>query len=192
MDWVIVRSIHEGDAAHFRRLANYDRYFDLKKGIALANVIPAEAEIRMHPDFPNDIELTDSLSSNGDLLFVNERVCQLFRQEGISNIELCPINVINHKGRKVKEPYFVVNVLSIVDCIDMKKSKYDINDIDKKSLSGVDELVLDEARLPRDIKLFRPMNFETIMLIERTVSERIQEQGLRGFQFLEVEEYTYP
>jgi hypothetical protein len=192
MDWVTVRCNFEENAAHFKRLANYERDFDLNKCIPLADRFPTDAEVRMDPEFPDDIELVDSLRSNGDLLIVNERVRSLFEAEGVRNIELLPVNVINHKGKAVKERYTVVNLLSRIDCIDLGKSKFKINSIDKVSISVMSDMVLDPQRLPKDIKLFRPQRFETIMLIDRALAEKIQEEGLRGFLFEEVQDFTYP
>jgi hypothetical protein len=192
MEWVIIKRGRDENAARFQRLANVERDMDLNKGMSLASTFPAGAEVRMNPDFPDDIELVDSLHSNGDLLFVNSRVREFLDHEGLRNLEFLPVNVINHKGKRVKEPYFVINILSRVDCVDMSQSKFELNDIDKVSISAVDVLVIDEARLPTDVKIFRPKRLEQVTLIDRAVADKIQDQGFRGFAFEEVEDYTYP
>jgi hypothetical protein len=54
------------------------------------------------------------------------------------------------------------------------------------------KLVVDPAKLPKDLKIFRPKQMEQTTFIRRDVAEKIQAAGLRGFLFEEIEDYTYP
>jgi hypothetical protein len=191
MDWLIVRSQSEPDAAHFSSIQNYDDDFQLSECVSLKATFPAEAEVRMDPDYPSDIELVESLYAGRAELIVNAAVCQLFERAGVRNIELLPIKVINHKKKPVKDAYFVVNILSQVDCIDLAKSAgIEWNSIDPTMMDSIQTMVLDAGRLPADLKLFRPAKMSYLMLIQRGLAEQIQAAGMRGFSFTEIEDFS--
>jgi hypothetical protein len=190
MDWLVVRSQIEPGAAHFTHIQNYEDSFRLKHGVPLRDSFPAESEVRMDPDFPNDIELVDSLYSSRAYLVVNQKVRQLFERAGVTNVEFLSIRVVNHKKRPVKEAHFVVNPLSLVDCIDVAKStRIEWNSITPTMIDGLKKMVLDPARLPTDIKLFRPTNMNYVMLIHRCLADQIGAEKLRGFRFTEIDAF---
>jgi hypothetical protein len=192
MDWLFVQSTAPAGAAHFTKVRNYDNAFELKKCMSLLAKWPTNAELRMDPDVPDDIELVDSLYGPSNTLFVSDRVCRLFESIDVRRLEFLPINVIDHKKRPSADRYFAVNILDQCDCIDTKRSKVEWNDIDPQMISVVDKLVIDPKRIPSDIRLFRPKLMPFAMLIHRSASDRIQADGLRGFAFTEVADYAYP
>jgi hypothetical protein len=192
MDWLFVSATIVENAAHFSNIRNYPNDWELDECMPLRDKIPAAAEIRMKADFPNDIELVDNLYVGGSVLYVNERVCKLLDAQGVKNVEFLPIKVLNHKNKPVKEKYFIVNILTRVDCIDLKASKLVWNDIDPEMIGGVTKLVIDPARIPKDVKLFRPQRMQYKMLLHRTVADAIKAERLRGFYFTEVKDFQYP
>jgi hypothetical protein len=189
---MFVSSAPEPGAAKFTRLRNYDRSFELRKCIPLKDHYPSDVELRMDKDLPDDIELVESLYGPGTSLFVNNTVRQLFALSEVDNVEYLPLKIINHKGRAVEEPYFIVNILTRVDCIDTAQSQVEWNDINPDAISGVDKLIIDEAPLSEGARLVRPVHLDFAMLIHRSLAHEIQARKLRGFAFTEITEYTYP
>jgi len=192
MEWLFVKSTPVKDAAYFTPIKNYPKQWELGACLPLRDKIPPEAEIRMDPNVPKDIKLVDSLYSSDSVLFVNERVCKLFESQGIQNVEYLPIKVIDHKQKPVKEPYFIVNILTKADCIDVQASQITWNTINTERISGVKSLVLNSKLLPTDVKFFRPVRMPYVMLIHRSVADQIRAEGLLGFRFQEVSEFHYP
>lgn len=192
MDWLIVSSNAVPDAATFTGLAKYPEDFKLTNCEPLKAGYPADVELRMDADFPNDIELVESLYSSNNPLIVNEKVTELFASAGVDNVELLPVNVINHKGKRVKPSYFIINILTCVDCIDLDQSVFEYNSIDPDSICFLEKLVLDPERLPTKVKLFRPKHMQQIMLMHRTLVQELEADGARGFIFQEASEYSYP
>jgi hypothetical protein len=189
VDWLFVRAHVENDFAHFKKLRNVDDAYKLGMCMSLATSFSADAQVPMDPDFPEEIALADSLEATASLLVVNDRVRELFEANGVQNVEWLPVKVINHKRRPVKEKYYVINVLSSGDCIDIKNSVFEWNKIDQDMMSSIKKLVVDETRLPADVKLFRPWHMPYAMMIHRTVADAIMANGLTGFLFTEIAEY---
>jgi hypothetical protein len=192
MDWLITRCKSERGAARFGTIENYQEDYKLKQATSLVDSFPGDAAIRMRKSAPDEIELIDSLNTLASALIVNDRVCQLFEQEGVTNIELLPVKAVNHKGKVVKERYFVVNILSSIDCVDASQSKVKWNNIDPTMISGVEKMVIDPQKIPPNLKLCRlkSMKFETI--IHRGLADKIRGAKLRGFAFIEIDQFKYP
>jgi hypothetical protein len=190
MDWLFVRShAPEPDLARFLQIENYDNSYLLDKSTPLADQFSKEARICMNPDFSDRLVLGDSISSGSNILVLNTHTRAFFEEHGVSNIEWLPVPVLDHKKKPVKEPYFIANILSSVDCIDIAKSVVDWNSINKQQISSVKSVVLDDAKLPSDLKIFRPFHMHYSMLIQRNLADAIQAKGFTGFLFTEVEQF---
>lgn len=189
MDWLFVKGHVEDDFAYFRHLENVENDYDLDSCISMLESFPADAQVRMDPDFPDEIALADSLGSNGKLLIVNGRVRELFESQGVKDVEWLPVAVINHKGKVVKEKYYVINLLRAVDCIDLEQGTIEWNDINPDMIATVKGLVIDETRIPSGLKFFRPARMQYAMMIHRSLAEAIEAEALTGFLFTEVSAY---
>jgi hypothetical protein len=190
MDWLFVRShAPEPDFARFRHIEDYDDDYLLDQCIPLTTIFPEQARICMNPNFSDRLVLGDSISSGNNILVLNTRARMFFEEQEISNIEWLPVPVLNHMKKPIKEPYFIANILSSVDCIDTSKSVLGWNSIDPEQIDTAERLVLDEGKLPANLKLFRPLHLHYCMLISRTLADAIQTKGLTGFMFTEVAQF---
>jgi len=190
MDWLFVRShAPEPDFARFLHIEDYDDDYLLDQSTLLAAQFPSQARIRMNPNFTDRLVLGDSIASGNNILVLNTRARTFFEEQGVDNIEWLPVPVFNHKKKPVKEPYFIANILSSVDCIDKAKSILGWNPIDPEQIDTAEKLVLDESKLPADLKLFRPLHMHYCMLLRRSLADAIQAKGLTGFMFTEVAQF---
>ena len=192
MDWLFVTSTSTPNAATFTGLANYPEDYELTNCVPLEASFPANVELRMDPDFPSDIELVESLYSSNNPLIVSADVTALLSAANVTNIELLPVNVIDHEGKRVSTDYFIVNILTCVDCIDREQSVFEYNSIDPESICFIEKLVVNAARLPTDVQLFRPRHLQSTMMIHRSLASKLVASGARGFLFQEANEFTYP
>ncbi|GHG78600.1 DUF1629 domain-containing protein [Comamonas sp. JC664] len=189
MNYVLIESTYEGDAARFGNLQNYDDRFELRKGIPLTGRIPSDAAYRMRDDYPDNIELHESLYNLDRQLVVNEKVKAFLDAEGIQHVEYLPMKVLNHKGREVKERYFIINMLPLVDCIDLEQTQYERNPLAPKKLMEVSNLTVIEEKIPADFQLFRMDQVQSAILIRRSLAEKLKAAGFRGFNIAELSEF---
>ncbi|AKQ70489.1 hypothetical protein A176_007401 [Myxococcus hansupus] len=189
MNYVLIESTYEGDAAQFGNLQNYDSRFELRKGIPLTGKIPHDAAYRMRDDFPNHVALHDSLYNLDRQLVVNEKVKAFLEVESVQHVEYLPVNVLNHKDRKVNERYFIINLLPLVDCIDLEKTQAKRNRLDPKKLMHVSNLTVHEDKIPATAKLVRMDLLTAAILIRRDLADKMNAANFRGFKISEISDF---
>lgn len=189
MDIVQIKAFEEDKAAFFEKLENFERDYDLGEGVSLLKVFPKDACFRMSDDFPDQIALFDFLPNVSNVLVASERVRALLESEGVDHVEYLPVQIVNHKGRKAKEKYFIINVFPRVDCADAKKSKFKRNPIDKNQWMEVSSLVIDDKRVPADFQLFGIEHIPSLFLVRRDLAGKMKAAGLRGFETAETSDY---
>jgi hypothetical protein len=82
------------------------------------------------------------------------------------------------------EPYYVVNWLHLIDCIDLKKSEYDVeHEPGEEPDYTFFRLKLDPARVPPDVLIFRLKYESTTTVIDARLAEKIRRAGFVGPQF---------
>jgi hypothetical protein len=187
MKYVLINSVAEGDAARFLDVLNYEDSFELREGTSLAQQFPADAAYRMRDDFPDNIQLHEVLYTLDSLLVVSEKVKAFLEAERVQHVEYLPVKVLNHKDRAVKERYFIVNMLPLVDCIDTSRTKFTPNLLDPEQFDNISNLTVDEKRIPANFQVLRLKHLPGAMLINRTLAEK--SAGFRGFKTSEVSEY---
>jgi hypothetical protein len=188
-NFVLIESAYEGDAAHFGNVLNYDNRFELRKGIPLVGKTPPDAAYRMRDDFPDNIALHELLYNLDRQLVVQEKVRTFLEAEGVQHVEYLPVKVLNHKDREVKERYFIVNMLPLVDCIDLERTQCKRNRLDPRKLMDVSNLTVHEEKIPADFQLVRLDLLPAAVLIRRELAAKMKAAGFRGFTTAEVSEY---
>jgi hypothetical protein len=170
-------------------LDNVDDDFELNEGMARSQGWPADARSEMNPRFPKDIGLADSLYGTG-FVVVSVATRAILESSGVRNTEYLPIQLINHKGRAESAAYFIVNPLTVVDCIDQAASVVEFNAVDTEMISSCTQLVLNEAVISPEEVLFRPKHWTRLLLIRRSLAEKIEKAGLTCMSFIEPSKYT--
>ncbi|HPH67802.1 MAG TPA: hypothetical protein PLF40_18720 [Kofleriaceae bacterium] len=109
--------------------------------------------------------LSDFLSNTDDLLVVSARVRTTFEQAGHSGIEFLPAKITNWQDELVSEPYWIVNFLNPLDCLDVGASKtpdtatrarYEANGLALPA-PGTQwwQLVIDQKRIDPTLQIFQ-------------------------------------
>lgn len=110
---------------------------------------------------------------------------------------------------KTYENYAIFNVVNLIDCInheasqleyfstplkitddmpqDMKEAMQQEEDND---IDFIRKLVLDDAKIPEDIKIFRLKDCPRILVFKEEIVNAIREAKLTGFVFVPLEKYT--
>ena len=189
-DYVCLTPVTRGNAARFGAIRHFDNSFLLVDGVSLANEFPPNAELRMNDAFPDNIGLYDTHFVIGGLFMVSERLMNfLLGMHGVKKeLEFYPVRVLNHKGREVKEAYFVVNTLNLVDCIDRNRTKYELNTLDDDAFIEVSNLHLDESAVRGDLTFFRMKYLNYKLIVKRDFANEMRNQGFKHFDVLEIED----
>lgn len=177
--------------AQLETLKGVERDYDLRNGTSLLEDWENGARFEMSDDFPRQIALADLMPNAKAVFVISAKARKLFEGEGVTDAEYLHVHIINHKGRKVPEPYFVLNPLRLVDCADGKKTKYRLNRLDKNIWDDVENLTIDEKRIPKGAKLVSVFHFEPLILIHRTLAEKMTSAKLTGYRTVELSEYRW-
>lgn len=169
-------------------LTGVPKSYEIDNGVPRLQGWPGDASAAMNPNFPNDIGLADSLSG-ANFLVVSGKAKQFIEQEKAGQIEFLPMKIINHKGRVASDDYFVVNPLDVIDCIDKEGSGAEIDSLDEDMIEGVDQLVLKEDGIPKDLKIFRTKFWSGRILIRRDLAQKMKDAGLTCMHFIEPAKY---
>lgn len=119
-------------------------------------------------------------------------VSETFRQVVLDldkdRVQFFPV-VVSYCDEPIEsEPFWFLNVLENVACLDTKKS-----DLEISALSGIPtevyELVLREDKLSGR-HLVRMDEFPTILLVSQELRERLERAGLPSRHFMNIEDYS--
>jgi hypothetical protein len=151
--------------------------------------LPAKARFAMNTEYPGATRLSDHLHNIDSLVVASQRLRELIEAEQDPHIEYLPVPIYNQQKRKVKAPYCVVHPTGPVDCLVVDACKPTWGRIIKTEISFVKRLVIDETRIPAERALLRPQAFSRVILVKRSLAEKIDQAGFTGMRWFEQHEY---
>ncbi len=190
MNYVLLSYDPGRGATRLNALQGVEDDYELLRGISRAQGFPGDAYFKMHPAFPDKLLLEDVVRNINKVLVVSERLRGFLEEKAGRNNEFLPVTIVNHKGRKEKEPYFIAHQVGLQDCIDLDQSEYERNDIDPNIFASLDKLVLDEKRIDPEVSLFRMAGYPFVPVFRRDLAEAITAQGFTGIGFQEIADWT--
>ena len=135
------------------------------------------------------VKLADSIPNTSHVLVVSEPLRAVLAKTG-DQIEFYPAHILNQKKRIVREPYFVVNPLDFVDCMDRKQSDYDEDTVERGQVQRFRRLVLDVAKIPPDRQIFRLASQKELVLVRKDLAYDIYRvHEFRGMIFQTLESF---
>jgi hypothetical protein len=152
---------------------------------------PRNVQLHMDPNFPKAIQLPDCAVNLPDAIVVSKRLKEFVEARKPAHMEYLPISIINHKGKVASSEYFILNPFKLQDCIDQAASKIRWNPMDKNEISACTKMVIDEAQVERNAKVFRLEHYPSKVLIERKLAEEAGAAKFTGFDFIEIDEMEY-
>ncbi|MFT4538696.1 MAG: hypothetical protein ACI841_001387 [Planctomycetota bacterium] len=161
----------------------------LLEGVSRAADWPDDIQIRMDPEFPKDLELSDNLYGL-DMAVVSMAVKEALEAKQSAGVEFLPVEIMNHKGRSASKDYFILNPLEIVDCIDIDASGIDWNPLNSSKILGCEGLVLKPDSVPADMQIFRPQSWTKVVMIREELSDALAAANLTSMEFLPAVGYT--
>ncbi|MFY2560308.1 imm11 family protein [Corallococcus terminator] len=157
------------------------------RGISLAKEFPTGGEVSFSKNYPDDRNLYDFQPNLMSTLLVSGRARKLIESLELTNAEWLPVVVKDHKGNVVGPDYAFLNLQGAEDAIDMDRSKYRMNAIDKEQIDRVKDLVLKHDAISPQAKMFRCTMERRLILIREDVHDAFEQAGLTGFKVYEAE-----
>lgn len=156
--------------------------YDFEKG----EILPIkENELKLELDVTDDngnIE-TDYFSNDLILLIVSEKTKNVFEKIQKEGIQFIAIDVIKKDKIKLKNKYYLVNILNIEDVLDLNNSKYDKFDLDNgEKFISIERHALFENKIQNNI--FRLKNDTHSIFVSQILKKMIEKEKLTGFDFL--------
>ncbi|MCC6418737.1 MAG: hypothetical protein IT429_10920 [Gemmataceae bacterium] len=188
MSFLLWRDAYEEGFCKVNAPQGIERLFELSRGVSRAAGFPDDAYCEMDADYPKDIQLSDNLYGTSYAI-VSLRLRQELEKAGVANVEFLPIKILNHKGRVASKDYFLMNPLTVCDCIDVDKSGVKWNAIAKDKISRCAGLVLRADQVPPDCRMFRPKFWTNLILVRTELADQLSAAGLLGLVFRKPQTY---
>jgi hypothetical protein len=140
---------------------------------------------------------SDLLLTDFTLFAFSEAARRVLEDLGVEEVEWHPVRIVPHATGKVDDSYRIANFTVAIDCLDLGQSDVTYAS-DSKDIMGIYDLVLDEERIAewarrsgREVpKIFRVGEFRRTLLVDESVKERCEAEGLTGMSFIELDEYA--
>ena len=178
-------------ACRLKSLQGVDDDYELHQGISRAQMWPTDAFFEMNEAYPDRLQLEDVVFNRNNVLVISEKLrAFLEADDALKNNEALPVRLINHKGRTVDEPFFILHQLELQDCIDQAESEVRRNPLDTDSFMSVRKLVIDEGKIDPEVQLFRMAWYPALPLFRRDLADEIQKSGFTGIEFGEIADWA--
>lgn len=140
-----------------------------------------------------DDEPSPHFMSDGAVL-VSERFIKVLHGAGVNNFQFFPALLINPDTKKIREGYFLFNVLGLLSAADLNRSSFDmLVEGDEEGVNtplvAFNQLTLDKKKIG-GLRLFRLAEDPTVLIIDETIKSALKqnrpEEGW-GVMFEELE-----
>ncbi len=131
-------------------------------------------------------KLRDFIYNPMEWLVVSERARDLLVKEPVQ-LEIFPLGILDKKGRRIDQPYFLTHLLGAVDCVDLQQSEFVRSSFNPAQVHTFNRLVLDPARIPAEPTLFRIKEQPCTKIIRSDLVERLRAAGIDGFELWDLD-----
>lgn len=130
--------------------------------------------------------LTDYLSNLHRWFVVSENFCKQTQETIESQVQYLPIKVIDRFNGAQVDSYFVANIVTVIDALDLDNSKYDIFELDDEKSISVEKYALKSSEIVNK-HIFRLKDDMIPIFVSETLKKIIENNEFTGFKFLEVD-----
>lgn len=130
-------------------------------------------------------KISISVINSGFLFLVSPSTKMLFEKLQIDNLQFFDVSI---KSRILKiDDYKIINITDKINCADFKKS--DLRLFEDGDIKGINQLVLDEKKIPKGKQIFLLGNTPRgIILVHKNLKEAIEKSSLTGFTFINLDQ----
>lgn len=128
---------------------------------------------------------------DGFLTVYHDELKEALESKGVDNVQYFPVRLRDQNTDETEGGYWLVNIVGLLDCIDLNKSKI------KRHESDIDEddfeicsLAIDKKKT-NGAKIFRLYNDPTLVIINQELKDYFDETDmLVGVELLKTEDYS--
>ncbi len=132
--------------------------------------------------------MTDHLSIQETTgLVFSSKLRELMRTMRIDNIQYFDLEIRNHEDGSRHTDYRIANIVGHVDCVD--KDRSDLKLWDNGDIKRIRRLVLDESRIPPELRIFRLSNRRILTVVHDSIRRATMSAGITGSVFYKPEDY---
>ena len=161
---------------------NSPKGWKFSKGQSLLPEFPKGAAVQFSDNFPDARKVFDFQTNTLQAFIISPRVRKLLESLEITNAEYLPVDIKDHKGQVVGKGHAILNLLGAEDAIDLEKSVYRMDSIDKEQIDRIKQLAVNHQALGPNAKMFRCSKKLRLVLIREDVLEAFKKEGLTGFK----------
>lgn len=129
--------------------------------------------------------LTDYLANLYRWFVVSDDFRQLTQNIIENQVQYLPIKVIDRSTNSEVGSYFVANIVTIVDALDLENSKYDVFELDDEKIISVEKYALKSNEIAGK-HIFRLKDDTIPIFVSEILKKAIEDNDFTGFEFLEV------
>jgi hypothetical protein len=174
-------------------ISNVKNFHYLTLGKSMKDSFPLDASMAMNREKPNNVALADALWNTSSLMVVSGKFKNAL--EGIPGAleenEILNVKIINHKGRVVKDPYFIVHQLNNPPAVDETRTQGDRQPLAPDTYQFVEEMVLDASKIPQDRMIFRAQQYSEVVFVREDLAKKLESAGLTGFELHEIDKHQW-
>ncbi len=181
--------INEDDAIITKMPKALDgQWWQLCKGLPCKDWFPPEISFELNSSCGRVIN--DAIHSTfSGCHFISENLRIVLIKEGI-NFEAFPIKIRNHNQKLLKEPFYLLNILDFVDCVNRDESEFDIDPFDVNLIDDFEKLTLNYSEISDDHKIFRLTQSPRMIIVREDIAVQIKKElSLTGPNFMNVEDW---
>jgi hypothetical protein len=184
--YILTYESFESEALELPRPTLPDEDMAFHNGVPVANA-PRLIEFRMTAEEKG--ELGDYVTTGLPGLVVSKRFKEVLDGAGVDNVQYVPATIHDEVADRTYRDYFVANVIGLVDCIDMKRSKVTMRAALPDKIRDIDELHVDEKRA-KGHAIFRLARKSSLVLVNERVKKALERSELKGVALVEAEGYS--
>ena len=176
------------NVCNLAKLAGVAETYRLVDGDSLESEIDG-ARMTMDPDTPDATLLADVLINPYAVIVASERLVEFLKARNVAKVEYLPVAIINHRGRPIKEKYFIVHPIKHVDCLDVDASGGRWAAMDDTVIDKVKRIVLVDKKVDAARAIFRPKPLVKVVILRRDLAKALDDAGFTGSKWMELEKY---
>lgn len=188
-DFVVWASLEMEHGCFLTRLEGVQRRSDLTKGVPRQRGFPAAASMRMDRNTPADNLLFDFVDNVNRFIVISPTLAEFIKEQNVSHLEFLPFRLIDHSGSVSTTEYRILHPVNPVTCLDVEASAAEWSSVDRDTINSVDKLTIRESAIPKTRRLLRPKHFYQIVLVRRSLAERISSQRFTNIRWTELDDY---
>ena len=117
-----------------------DLCYRLIEGIVFGDTYPDDAAFTMSPHSGGIVAPAFVKNPFGYFIISGEFRSLIHRLDLSMDVEFLPTSIVDHTGRKLDETFYIMNLLSTVDCVDRDSTEVQIDKLEPQFFQWIDVL----------------------------------------------------